>query len=229
MIQFIMTRYIYTLGLLLDINASAGAQTSYSEASDPEAVQLLKNIKKEYESFQSMEATFDLVLDLPGQGEEVQAGTIKQKGDKFMAKVADQEVYCDGKLMWLYLPSVNEVQINNYDKDGGADLLTPSAMMRIYEEGNFIYAITDQVVEKGIKLDIVEFKPIDKDSEYFKLRAKIDAKNKRIRELKVFSKDGSRYTLVIKSLIANPTLGDDLFKFDPKQYKDIYVEDLRID
>jgi len=57
----------------------------------------------------------------------------------------------------------------------------------------------------------------------------IDSKSNEMIQMKVFAKDGGRYTLKINKLIANGKYADDTFVFDETEYPDIYIEDLRID
>ena len=50
-----------------------------------------------------------------------------------------------------------------------------------------------------------------------------------VAQMKVFSKDGSRYTLKIIDIRANMNYTSDVFAFDESKYPGIHVEDLRID
>ena len=74
----------------------------------------------------------------------------------------------------------------------------------------------------------IEFKPKDKNSEYFKFRLSIDEKAGTIQSIKAFSKDNSRYTFVINRLASNKTLAAGTFSFDSKKYPGVRVEDLRM-
>lgn len=197
--------------------------------SDPEAKRILDKIKKEYDGFKSISVDFDLVLSLPEQEEEIQKGYLKQKGEKFVAKIADQEIFCNGKSIWVHLISNNEVQINDFDPEESEDMLSPKDMLRIYEKGDYIYAITDEEIVKGKRLTLIEFKPTDRNSEYIKMRLAVDTKANRVYSVKVFSRDGSRYTLKVNNLKANPVLDESVFAFDKSKYPGVRVEDLRID
>lgn len=47
--------------------------------------------------------------------------------------------------------------------------------------------------------------------------------------IKVFNKDGSRYTLTIAEFTPNAKVSSEDFTFRPENFPDIFIEDLRID
>ena len=195
---------------------------------DREARNILEKLSKEYNSYSSMEVTFDLILDLPDQSPETQNGKVIQKGDKYVLDLEDQAIYCDGNYVWLHLKDNEEVQINDIDEDADDAFLTPRDMMTIYESDDYSYGIsgTEKAGKKTITL--IEFKPNDPESEYSKLRLSVDKKANRMTSMKVFSKDGSKYTLNVKDIIKNKDFADAAFIFDPKKFPGIHVEDLRL-
>ena len=195
---------------------------------DKEAKNILEKLSKEYNSYASMEVTFDLILDLPDQSPETQNGKVIQKGDKYVLDLDDQAIYCDGNYVWLHLKDNEEVQINDIDEDADDAFLTPKDMMTIYESDDYTYGITGTEKSKGTSITLIEFKPTDPDSEYSKLRLSVDKKANRMTSMKVFSKDGSKYTLVVKDIIKNKDFADAAFVFDPKKFPGIHVEDLRL-
>ena len=196
---------------------------------DPQAKKILDKLKKGYENNKSTEVTFDLVLELPGQKTEKQQGKLIQSGKKFVALMSDQEVYSDGKYVWLYLKSQKEVQINNYDPEMKEDFVSPEQLLRMYENGKYEYSITGEETIGNEKLTLIEFKPVEKNNQYSKIRLAVVKNGDKPNYIKVFSKDGSKYTLVIKSMVHNKTYASDAFVFNAKKYPGVHVEDLRID
>ncbi len=217
--------------LLLLANLST-AQSTFSKASesDPKAKKILDGLKKQYNAYKSLEINFELDIELPGKSKETQKGKLIQAGKKFLAALTDQDVYCDGKTVWLHLKSNKEVQINNYEEGKSNEMMmSPTEMMKMYESGKYIYAVSGNAVENGVNATLIEFKPIDKKSEYSKLRLAVDTKNNKAVNMKVFSKDGSRYTLVLKNLTPNKSYTADTFVFNAKKNPGVRIEDLRID
>jgi outer membrane lipoprotein-sorting protein len=67
------------------------------EKDDPEAKKVLDKIRKKYEGYKTLEATFSLVVEVPGQPKETQKGTVGQEGDKFRLDMDQQLLISDGK------------------------------------------------------------------------------------------------------------------------------------
>lgn len=203
---------------------------SQSADSDPQATAILEKLRNRYEGFKSMEADFTLTLEIPDEGQEVQNGKLVQKGDKYRLDLETQSIYNDGEALYLYLRNNNEVQINDIPSEEEAEdagILSPKDILRIYEKGDYVYALTNQYAAKGKLIQEIEFKPLDKDSEYNKLRLAVDKKTNDVVSIIAFGKDNSRYTLAISKLTANPTYADAYFKFDAKKFPGVYIEDLR--
>lgn len=225
-----MARLFYLLIILFGISGSPNAQTYLSASkSDPMASKILNGIKKNYDSFNSLYIEFELLLELPKSDKEVQEGFVKQKGDKFAAKIDGQEIYCNGSYISVFLPSNNEVQINDYDPNEAEGIMTPKDLLQIYEGGDYAYAITGSETLQGRIFKTIEFKPLDPNSEYAKLRLYADDKKKEAYRIKVFSKNGSRYTLTVNKLIPNKDFADSEFEFDKNKHPNVFIEDLRID
>jgi outer membrane lipoprotein carrier protein len=218
--------YLLLAALALLVNAAtAHAQT---EKNDPEAKKILDRVRQVYEGYRTLEADFSLSIEVPGQPKETQKGTIAQAGEKFRLDMGDQVIVSDTKSTWVYLKKNNEVQINNADANSGGDFLTPKELLKRYQKGDFLYAVSDKVTEGGRVLTQIEFKPKDKKSEYSKLRVSIDEKTNSIQSLKAFGKDGSRYTFLLTRTAANKKFAADKFTFDSGKYPGIRVEDLRM-
>lgn len=101
-------------------------------------------------------------------------------------------------------------------------------MLKRYEKGDFIYAITDYATENGKKLTLIEFKPKDKRSEYSKLRIAIDEAAGAIQSVKAFGKDGTRFTFDILRFTPRKTFAKGHFQFNAQKYPGVRVEDLRM-
>ena len=216
----------------LGIQSGILAQNNFTKQqdSDPEAQALLDKLKKEYTSYQSVEADFTLNIEIPEEEEIIQKGTISQEGDKYRLEMKDQAIISDGKTLWYHVINNNEVQINTVDPDEDDDeMLSPQNFLKFYEKNAFICApiITGKEANQSVRW--VELKPLDEDTEYFKLRMSIASKKAKLLRIKAFAKDGSRYTLNLDALRPNKKYSKDHFSFNIKAYPNITVEDLRID
>ena len=213
------------IGLGFGVLAQPKVQT---ERSDPKAKVILDRIKKNFEKNRSSAVSFDLIIDLVCQKQEKQKGKFIQSGKKFYATSNDQEIYCDGKTVWVYMKDANEVQVNTFDATATNDLMTPQQIIKMYETGEYIYAVTGEEVIGNKKLTNIEFKPKSKNSEYSKIRLGID-KTDNPDYIKVFSKNSSTFTLVFKEVLFNKAYQNDSFAFNAKKYPGVHIEDLRVD
>lgn len=218
---------IYTLIFLLSIMI-VDVQTTYAQ-NDPQAKSILDKIKKDYDSYKSMSMAFTLTLELPGEPVQVQDGYVLQQADKYRLTMDEQAMYCDGKTLWVHLISNNEVQINNAESGEESEFMSPKDLLKVYENGDYEYAIAAEEMMNGEKVTQIEFKPLSQNSEYSKMRLSVSKTGNKIKSLKIFSRDGSRYTLEIKKIEPNKSISDSDFVFDASKYEGIYVEDLRID
>lgn len=195
---------------------------------DPAAEKVLNALKANYESYTSMKVAFDLTIKFPETEPEIQKGNLAQKGDQFHAVLGGQEVYSDGKSLWTYLESRNEVQITDVDTDMGG-MQSPKDLLTIYEKEEYAYVLVGEVKDKdGATLQQIEFKPLTDESEFFKIRLSVVKGKNQPRALEAFSADGSRYTLRVKSLETNVSFPDSEFVFNKADYPGVYVEDLRL-
>lgn len=200
------------------------------EKNDPAAKKMLDKVRKQYDGYKTFEAAFALVIEVPGETKTTQKGTVGQQGDRFRLEMADQTIVSDAKTTWVYLKKNNEVQITDAESSEGGDngFMTPKDLLKRYEKGDFLYAITEKTTEKGKAVAHIEFKPKDKKSEYSKLRVSIDEKGNSIVAIRAFAKDGSRYAFNIEKFTPNKAFAADYFTFDAKKYQGVKVEDLRM-
>lgn len=197
--------------------------------SDPVATAILEKIKNEYQSFSSMEIEFTLTIAFPEEAEEIQKGKLSQQGDKYRMKMGPQEIISDGDALWLYMKERNEVQINDAEEEEGeTNILSPKDLFTLYEKGEYIYGLVNEATENGRAIQQIEFKPKDRYSEYTKLRLTVDKRSNRVLRMKVFSKDGSRFTLNIDQLTPNKDFAADHFTFNEADYPGVKVENLRM-
>ncbi|MBN8681404.1 MAG: outer membrane lipoprotein carrier protein LolA [Chitinophagales bacterium] len=200
-----------------------------AEKNDPEAQKVLDKVRKKYETWKTIEVGFSLSIEVPGQAKTTEKGTVAQSGDKFRLEMKDQTIVSDGKTTWVYVRKNNEVQITDAEPGGeNGAFLTPRDLLRRYQKGDFLYAITDKVTEGGKQLTLIEFKPKDRKSEYSKLRVAIDEKAGQIAYIRAFARDGSRYTFSLTRQTPNKTFTGNYFQMDTKQYPGARVEDLRM-
>ncbi len=203
-------------------------QLTTAQESDPQAKSILDKLRKKYQGFQSLEQSFTLEIELPEQKKEVQQGKIAKQGKKYRVDLASQTVISDGTALWLVLHNNKEVQINNLpDATDDDNILSPEALFNFYDKGKFVYFLVNETTVAGKVVQEIEFKPLDKNSEYSKFRLAIDKAALAVQSMKAFGKDGSRYTVKMGALSANKSFAANHFAFDKAKFPGYRVEDLR--
>jgi outer membrane lipoprotein carrier protein len=198
------------------------------DTNDPLATKLLDKVSKKYNGHDRIDLDFSLTVEVPGQKKTLEKGKISQAKEAYRLMMDQQTIICDGKTNWIYLKKSNEVQISDANPNETDGLLTPRQLLKVYQNGDYIYAITDRASEGGVVLTHVEFKPVNKSSEYSKIRLSINEKTGWISSVKAFAKDGSRYTFALSRHNTKATYQSNYFTFDQAQFPGARVEDLRM-
>lgn len=217
----------FTMMVFVCLTFAQTKQYTASNQSDPEAKSLLDKVQAKYKAYKTIQADFTLTIEIPEEPVEVQKGKFMQEGEKYRLEAETQTMVSDGETLWLYMKNSEEVQINDVEEE--EDMLSPKNFLKFYESEEFVYVLINEFPENGVVVQQIEFKPIDKDSEYHKVRLTLNKKNNEVMRIKAFSKDGSRFTFGLGKLVANPTLPASTFKFQQSECPDCHYEDLRMD
>lgn len=198
------------------------------ETSDADAIEILEQISQDYKKDAQHEIDFFLDIELPGEAKETQAGHLKHEGEKFSLELDGRTIISDGTTLWLFLEEMNEVQINDADMSEDGDLMSsPSDLFGLHRSDQFIFAIAGQIMEDGQMVTQIEGKPTDPDSDYSKVRLTLAGNNKEVKRFKVFSKDGSRFSMRLERVSSSVVFDESTFTFDTTKHPEVHVEDLR--
>ena len=192
---------------------------------DAQALETLEAMSKKYRAFTSFEAniTSSMTNEVEGIKEEFK-GKITVKGDKFRLVMDDQEIINNGATVWTYLPSVKEVNIDNYDPS--SEDINPSKIYEIYKKG-YKYLHLGEKTENGMVCEEIDLVPEKKDAQFFKIKMIIGKKDRSIQSWTMFDKSGNKYKYSISKFAPNVNVADAYFTFDPKKYPGVEVIDLR--
>ncbi len=216
----------YLFSILTFFLSFFGINNDSKALNDPKAKALLDNVSKTYKGFSSIEAKISLITESPSSNKNTtQNGNVFLKGEKYKIDMGKQVVLCDNKSVWTFLKDINEVQINDYEPN--KDDITPSNMFTIYKN-DFNYIMNGEENIDKTNCAVVDLMPKDKSKPFFKVRIWIDKNAKYIKQMKVFDKNGNRYTYVVLSFNTKSNLEDAFFKFDTTKYPGVKVEDLRL-
>jgi len=116
------------------------AQTSSNSigTSDPDAKKILDAVTAKFKSYKSVKADFTLKVE--GSNGKVQAtkkGTVLMAAQKYRVTITGQEIFCDGKTVWTFDKSSNEVQVSQFD--GSASAITPQKLFSNFYDKDYLY------------------------------------------------------------------------------------------
>lgn len=192
---------------------------------DPQAKAILDKVSTKFKSIASLHAKFTQNTESPGGKTTTKNGEVYLKGGKFRIQFPDQTIFCDQQATWTYLKEENEVQINDYE--ASQEDITPSNIFNIYDS-DFFYLKAENEVINGVICNVIDMTPKDKSRTYFKIRLWIDSKTYIAKKVKIFDKNGYKYTYSITSVNTSIQLTDAFFKFNKAEYPGVTVEDQRL-
>lgn len=199
---------------------------SFAQAQqDPKAEKILEAMTKKYQSLKVFSASFNQTLENPkNKIKETLQGEIFVSDNKFRLRMKDQEIINNGKTIWTFMKSENEVNISDNDPDD--QQMSPSAIFTLYQKG-YKYGLVDEVREAGQAYYIIELSPEDKNNPVYKVRLQISKKDSSLKNWTMFRNNGNRYVYSIRNFNPNPEVDANFFSFDKTKYKGVKVIDLR--
>jgi chaperone LolA len=222
-----MKKLISVLAIFLVVIPALFAQAPKGMGkNDPEAKKILDAVSAKFKTYKTVKANFTLkVENSAGKAQGTKTGTLSMKGMKYKVLITGQEIICDGKTIWTFDKSANEVQVSTLDNSAGN--ITPQKLFTNFYDKDFLYIQNEDVTRAGKVYQVIELTPIDKTKPFFKVQIEVDKVAKSIVSTKVFEKNGNRYTYSINSMSTNADIPDSTFVFDPKKYPGVEVIDLR--
>jgi outer membrane lipoprotein carrier protein len=192
---------------------------------DERAQEILDAVSKKYKDIPSFKTSFTYSMESTATGaKESYPGDVTVKGSKYRLRMGGQEVINNGTTVWTYMKESNEVNISDYQPDD--DEISPTKIFSVYKNG-YKYVFNDEVKEKGVPYEVVDLIPENRNSAVFKVRLTVHKKDKTIKSMRIFEKNGNRSVYIITKFTPDVAVDDKLFAFDKTQYKGVEVIDLR--
>ncbi|MET0244830.1 MAG: outer membrane lipoprotein carrier protein LolA [Flavitalea sp.] len=212
-------------GLMLTV-ASVFSQGELP-SNDPNAKKILDAVSSKFKTYSAVQAGFALKIeDSKGKVQGQKTGTVFMKGQKYKISLqGQQEIYCDGKNVWTYDKSSNEVTITQVDPS--ANSITPQKLFTNFYDKDFLYKLNGEKVVAGKTVQEIELTPVDKTKAFHKVYALVDKKTQTIYSTRVLEKNGNKYTYTVSSLNGKASIGDDTFVFNKAKYPGVEEVDLR--
>jgi outer membrane lipoprotein carrier protein len=220
-----MKMKLYLTAVLLMTGLITFAQGNATR-NDPEAKKVLDAVSAKFRTFTTVSASFSYkVENAAGKALSTKTGTLKMKGTKYRVSFGGQEIFCDGKTVWSYDKSANEVTISNLDASSG--MITPQKLFTNFYDKDFYSLLNGEKAQAGKTLQEIEMTPIDKSKAFHKVYLLVDKNAKTIYSTKVLENGGNRYSYTVTSMKTNAAIADAEFVFSKAKYPGVNEVDLR--
>lgn len=205
----------------------ATAQTGANPTkSDPEAKKILDAVSARFKTFASPQASFTYqVENAQGKPLSTKRGSVVMKGSKFKVLMDGMEIFSDGRTVWNYDKSANEVTVNNLNEGGSG--MTPQKIFTNFYDKDFYYKLNGTKKVGAKTVQEIELTPADKTRPYHKVYVWVDKASNSIYSAKFLEKSGGRYSYTVTSLKPASLVGDAEFVFNKSKYPGVEVVDLR--
>lgn len=211
---------------ILTISVSASLAQGSLGQSDPAAKTILDKVSAKFKTYKAVLSGFLLkVEDAKGKLQGNKKGTVYMKGGKYRVSLTGQEIICDGKTVWTYDKSANEVTITKVDPSSNS--ITPQKMFTNFYDKDFLYKLNGEKKIGNKVIQEIEMTPVDKTKTFHKIYVFVNKDANAIESTSVIEKNGNKYTYSITSLNPSATIADSQFVFDKKNYPGVEEVDLR--
>lgn len=214
-----MIKHIKSLLVMALVFSLIGESNAQSDA---KATEILSKVSKVYKSYTTITSTFTITTTSAQGKSTASSGTVYLKGNKYKLDYSGQEIYCNGKFVWTYNKTDEEVTKEFYKvKDGS---ITPNDIFTIYNK-DFKNAYEGPTVKNGKTYEVIKMVP-KKKVNYSYIKLEIDKSTNKIQNLIQHYKNGSEVTMAVNKLTPNTALADTFFEWNSKTHPSATEVDL---
>jgi outer membrane lipoprotein-sorting protein len=212
-----------TMKGILAFSLSLLCLMAFSQVKDTKASDLLEEVSAKVKASKSVKVDFSYSMyNAKAKINEEKTGSLLLSGDKYRMIAAGRIIFSDGKAIWTYTESSNEVQIHSMEDSD--DAMTPSKLLSSYNANYKSRFIKEKGQDPGVEL--IELIPV-KQKNIIKAILGIDRVKKQVKSFTLYDKNGSSYSYKITKYQTDvPTEKSDFF-FDPAKFPGVNVEDMR--
>lgn len=197
---------IYFSGLLLIFCAST------MRAQSAQADKIIKAAESKFNGLQDISAKFKYTLNNPNLKKPiVKEGKIDFAKNKYRIVFPDEEIYCNGRYVWIVLKEDEEITKSNFDPEEG---LSPQKVFKVYQDTKSKYDGLEGSLHK-----ITLFSNNDK-SDIWKTEVWVDKSSSMVNKSKMYARNGSTYEYSMQSIKTNSGLGSGAFSYDEVKAED---------
>lgn len=197
----------YTLAVMSFILLLSAGESHAISAKD-----IIKNVKKKYESIQSLKANFKqiYVWKLAGETQTLEGTLLLKSGDRYRIETNDQIIVTDGKKVWTYSKANNQVIIDVLTKSDENKL--PKDLLFRYSEDYVPHYIGEEEVD-GRKTYLLNLVPKDQDAFIKSMKIWVDASDWLTIKISQTDLNDNVNTYFVTNIEDNVDLPNSLFSF----------------
>lgn len=214
--QFKMKYFLLTFSLL--VSGVLMAQ------SDKQAEQLLQKVIDKTASYDNFKAelTYTMV-NIDMDINEKKSGFVYVQGDSYRIEMEGQVIISDSKTVWTYLADSEEVMLSSVEDNN--ESISPTKILTTYND-NYKAKFDPDNKYKNADLKAINLKPND-GKQFEKMTILVSEENLSLESFSVYDKNGNVFTYHIINLTPNLDLPADTFTFNPDNYPDVDIIDMR--
>lgn len=180
---------------------------------------IVNNTKKNYSQLNSYQANFSIMSDKGGK-KIIQSGLLRFKAtDKLLMdfqQPSRQKIVSDGKMMWVYIPSLNVVAEQDLLSDSGLFASGSEAgLNRLFSKYHYRFAAKDEpeIMKDGSKMYTLVLKQKESRGGYKTINLWI-SESFFIQKAEGFTSSGKKVEITLSDIKTNVDLPNGIFKFD---------------
>jgi len=210
--------FVFFIGLFVSFSDVSAYKFDFTTVGD-----IVKEVKKTFAKVETYQAEFNIASEKLGK-KMLQSGTIKYRApDKLLIDFQQpfgQKIVSNGKMMWIYIPSMNVVAEQDLKSDSGFFTAnTKSGLKRLFSKYHYRFASKDQPEEKkanGEEIYTLILKQKESRSGYRKLKLWVSKNSKDYFITKATGETSTGKTVDISfyNIRTNVDLPSGIFRFD---------------
>ncbi len=219
-------KHIILIITLLSLTLFTFSQVELSK--DPEAKKILDAVAKKTKSHNSLRIKFEYTIEnKQNDYKETHKGYAFLKGNSYKIIIPKTEIFSDGKTVWTYMKESNEITITEPGPEEES-IFNPAKLFSIYKNGYKYLLIGEETVDE-VSYKVIDLFPENtSESQYSKIRIKVNKTKNEIYVLETYGKSGVNSFLIVKAMGYNVKVSEKLFIFDEERYPDdIEIIDMR--
>ena len=203
-------RYLLSRLLLVAIFLTIGDQATAQDADD-----VFERLKDKYDSIESLRAEFSQTMSSSYMDEEATSrGVLVVQGDRYRVETEGQTLVTDGDVTWVYMPSQNQVLINDYNED--EQTFSISDFLFDYEDN---YDASEVALTQlgGKRHFVLTLTPKKDDAFFTEATLSVRESDNVITRLQVVDVNGTTMIFNLENIQLNPPLQKNTFSFTPPE------------